>query len=183
MPVPTLTTPRLTLRAYQRDDVAAVFRWATSPDFGRYTPTPRPYAWVNAEQFVADQMVREPEIHPTFVIALDGDYPIGDVSLNLDLSQLRAEIGYGIGSQWWGRGYTAEAASAVIAWGFDAFGLAKIEARTDSRNAGSWRVMEKLGMTREGLLRGHRFFYGERADELRYGLLREEFALGSGLPG
>ena len=45
-----------------------------------------------------------------------------------------------------------EAAGAVIDWGFGERALAKISARADLRNRRSWRVMEKLGMTREGVL-------------------------------
>jgi len=68
-----------------------------------------------------------------------------------------------------------EAAKAVIQWGFGERGLAKIWAKADPRNRRSWRVMEKLGMTREGLLRGHLKVRGERVDDVYYGILREEW--------
>jgi RimJ/RimL family protein N-acetyltransferase len=64
----------------------------------------------------------------------------------------------------------------VIGYGFEVFGLAKVCASADARNIGSWRVMEKLGMRREGLLRSQRIDrYGERVDEVRYGILRGEW--------
>jgi RimJ/RimL family protein N-acetyltransferase len=71
-----------------------------------------------------------------------------------------------------------EAARAVIAWAFDAYGLEKVFARADAENRGSWRVMEKAGMTREGLHRSHRVLRGERRDEVVYGLLRADWAAG-----
>ena len=67
-----------------------------------------------------------------------------------------------------------EAARAVVDWGFRKRGLAKVYAYADERNAPSLRVMEKLGMTREGMLRSHRTFRDERIDDVYYGLLREE---------
>ena len=59
------------------------------------------------------------------------------------------------------------------------FGLAKVFAGGGALNRRSWRVMEKLGMKREGLLRSHRLIRGEirgeRTDEVVYGVLREEW--------
>ena len=46
-----------------------------------------------------------------------------------------------------------EAGRAVMDWGFERYGLHKVWAQADLRNRRSWRVMEKLGMTREGVLR------------------------------
>ena len=171
---PVLRTARLVLRPYTRDDVEAAFRWATSPDFSRFTPLPSPYTRNHAEEHVAAVLARDPEGHPTFAITLDGGFAIGDVSLHLEPDRRRGELGYGLGHEWWSRGYMAEAAGAVVLWAFETLAVEKIEARTDARNLGSWRVMEKVGMVREGLLRRHRFFSGEAADELRYGILREE---------
>ena len=53
--------------------------------------------------------------------------------------------------------------------------LHKVFARSDVRNRQSWRVMEKLGMTREGVLRGHRKARDEYVDDIYYGVLREEW--------
>ena len=50
-----------------------------------------------------------------------------------------------------------------------------MRARADARNARSIRVMEKLGMKREGLLRNDRLCRGELIDEVVYGLLRSEW--------
>ena len=86
-----------------------------------------------------------------------------------------AEIGYSIARRLWGQGVATEAASAVMGHGFGALGLARIWACADVRNVASWRVMEKLGMRREGLLRSRRVVHGERVDDMLYALLREEW--------
>ena len=78
-----------------------------------------------------------------------------------------AELGF------WGQGLVPEAARAVVEWGFKERALAKVFARADARNTNSQRVMEKLGMTREGLLRSHVKGRGERID-VYYGVLRDE---------
>jgi ribosomal-protein-alanine N-acetyltransferase len=65
---------------------------------------------------------------------------------------------------------------AVVAAAFDAIpGLTRVFAFADPRNAGSLRVMEKLGMSREGLLRRHDAIRGELVDNVYYGVLREEW--------
>lgn len=58
-----------------------------------------------------------------------------------------------IGRRYWGNGYTAEAAKAVIAFLFDEVGANRIAARHDTNNPNSGKVMQKAGMKYEGTLR------------------------------
>jgi ribosomal-protein-alanine N-acetyltransferase len=84
-------------------------------------------------------------------------------------------LGFAIGRAHWGKGVGSEAVRAAVAWGFEAFALAKIWATADARNARSQRLMEKLGMQLEGQLRSHERARDGRTDKLYYGLLREEW--------
>jgi RimJ/RimL family protein N-acetyltransferase len=59
------------------------------------------------------------------------------------------EIGWRLGSQYWGKGYAVEAAKAVLNYGFNIIGLDEIVSFTASKNIRSIRVMEKIGMTRD----------------------------------
>ena len=65
-----------------------------------------------------------------------------------------AEIGFGIVQAMWGQGYMTEACRAVLDYGFADMGLLRIEARCQITNAASARVLEKIGMRREGMVRG-----------------------------
>ena len=170
----TLTTGRLVLRPWQLTDVDAVLAYASDDEFRRYLAIPEPYERRDAEQFVATMLLRDWQVHPTFAITLSGE-AIGDINARVDAKHHLAEIGYGISRPHWGVGYTTEAARAVVGWAFETYGLAKVMARADSRNVASWRVMEKLGMRREGLLRGHRVLREERRDEVLYGVMCEDF--------
>lgn len=69
---------------------------------------------------------------------------------------------------------TTEARRGVVGWEFSQLGLAKVYASSDLRNAGSWRVMEKTGMTRARVLRSHATTRNGRADQVLYGILRQE---------
>jgi [ribosomal protein S5]-alanine N-acetyltransferase len=75
----------------------------------------------------------------------------------------------------WGRGYATEAAAEVIRYGFEECGLQRIFAGCFLRNPASGRVLEKVGMQREGTLRRHQMKWGEPLDIAFYGLLREEW--------
>jgi ribosomal-protein-alanine N-acetyltransferase len=64
-----------------------------------------------------------------------------------------AEIGFGIVQAMWGRGYMTETCRAVVEYGFEDMGLERVEARCQVTNSASARVLEKIGMRREGVVR------------------------------
>lgn len=59
------------------------------------------------------------------------------------------EVGWRLARSSWGHGYATEAARAAVRYGFDQLGLAEIVSMTVPANVRSWRVMERLGMTRD----------------------------------
>ena len=184
--IPELRTKRLVLRRFAPGDVDDVFDYARDPEWAQYllTAVPQPYTRRNAEEFIAGKMRASPEREPTWAIALDGTV-VGAIGLSVDARRDTGELHYGLGRPYWGRGIMPEAVAAVVDWGFSERSLAKISALADLRNRRSWRVMEKLGMTREGVLRSQgkdvRPGY-PRTDDVYYGLLREEWELASGGP-
>ena len=176
--LPELTTPRLVLRPFRPGDVDDVFEYARDPEWAEFLlgAVPQPYTRRNAEEFIAGRML-VPGNQFSWAIALDGAV-VGDMTMRVDSEHERGEIGYSLAKAHWGRGLVAEAARAVIEWGFSERGLCRISSNADVRNRRSWRVMEKLGMRREGLLRSHRKDPRPgypRIGMVYYGLLREEW--------
>jgi len=86
-----------------------------------------------------------------------------------------ASLGYCLLKTAWGHGYATEAGHALLQWGFETLGLNRVQAETDTRNAGSARVLEKLGFVREGTLREDCIVNGEVSDSWVYGLLRRQW--------
>ena len=107
-------------------------------------------------------------------MVLEG-HVVGRVGLRIDRRGERGELGYALAEQHWGKGLTLEAARAAAGWGFERYGVHKVIAHAALDNRQSWRVMEKLGMTREGLKRSHSKIGGEFVDYVDYGVLREEW--------
>ena len=171
----TITTERLVLRPVELADVELVFTRAVDQEFGRFLPLPEPYTRSDAETFIAGALLRDWTTHASFTVTLSGR-PIGDLSVRIDPANRMAEMGWGMAREHWGQGYMTEAANAAMRWAIAAYGLDRVHAGCDSENVGSYRVMEKLGMRREALLRQHRLLRGERRDELVYGILASELS-------
>lgn len=167
-----LRTPRLLLRPYHFDDVDDVFAYGSDEEWGRYLDVPRPYTRRSAEEDVA-RAILAGAASPMWAIVHEGQV-VGGVTV-IDRGAGAAELGYSLARPLWGRGLMTEAATAAVAYGFETLDLVRIYASTDTRNVGSWRVMEKLGMKREGVLRSQQLVHDERADEVIYSILREEW--------
>lgn len=90
-------------------------------------------------------------------------------------SPYRAELGYVLRADAWAQGYAAEAGRAMVAFGFDKLSLHRIFAECHASNIASARVMEKIGLRREGLLRQHVLIKGEWWDVVVCGIVEGEW--------
>ena len=88
-----------------------------------------------------------------------------------------AELSYWIGELHWGRGYATEAAAALVAYGFEHLRLHRVFSTSLVRNPASGRVLEKVGMQEEGVLRQH-VWHWDRYEDLRFhGMLEGEYVV------
>jgi [ribosomal protein S5]-alanine N-acetyltransferase len=170
-----IKTERLLLRPFRIQDAEDVFAYASDEAWLRYLPLSVPYTRGDADRFLATQILLDRQEHPAWAIELQGKVA-GGVNLRFLFDHRVAELGYAIARPLWGQGLTTEASRAVLGAAFEHYPeLHRVRARADARNLGSIRVMEKLGMRREGLLREDRLARGEFIDEVIYGLLRREW--------
>jgi RimJ/RimL family protein N-acetyltransferase len=93
-------------------------------------------------------------------------------------SPSEADIGYELDSAHWDHGYATEAVERLLAFGFDELGLHRVWAFCLVENTASWRVMERAGLRREGLLRDNVWLRGRRWDTAVYGVLEGEWRAG-----
>jgi ribosomal-protein-alanine N-acetyltransferase len=101
---------------------------------------------------------------------------IGAVGLReIDTQHSRAEMGFWIGVEQWGNGYATEAAKGVVCYGFQELKLNRIHAHHMVRNAASGRVLEKIGMKQEGLLRQAVRKWGVFEDVVLMAILRDDW--------
>ena len=117
-----------------------------------------------------------PRVHYEFAITLrDKGTLVGGCGLGLERPH-EASIGYCLNPNFWGYGLATEAALALCQFGFSKLLLHRIFATCRLENVASARVMEKLGMKWEGLLREHVYVRGQWHDSYLYSILVHEFA-------
>jgi ribosomal-protein-alanine N-acetyltransferase len=173
-----LRTPRLLLRSLDRGDIPAITRLAGVREIAATTLNiPHPYSEEDAHNFLvhAEEDFRA-ERSAAFAIAILPDNELcGAIGLAITSAHERAELGYWIGVPYWGRGFATEAARAVLVFGFETLRLHRIHASYFAGNTASQRVLEKIGMRREGPSRKHVRKWNRFIDLENYGLLASEF--------
>jgi ribosomal-protein-alanine N-acetyltransferase len=176
--IPILKTPRLHLRPFTLDDAPVVQQLAGAYEIARTTANiPHPYEAGVAESWIAShpQAYADGEAVTFAIVRRSTDRLIGAIGMHLNKDHHYAEIGYWIGVPYWNQGYCTEAARAMLAYGFSAWDLNRIQARHMAENPASGRVMQKIGMQREGTLRESIFRWNAYHDAVMYAILRSEF--------
>ncbi len=174
---PILATARLVLRPFEPADAPEVRRLAGERDIASMTLTiPHPYEPGQAESWIRTHAgLYEAGEGIVFAIARKEDRRlVGATGLRIDQRNLQAEIGYWIGRPYRRNGYASEAAAALVRHAFNGLGLRRVIAHHFARNPASGRVLEKIGMTREGLLRQHILKWDRFEDVVIFGILAEE---------
>ena len=169
----TLSTNRLVLRPFEFRDVEDIVSMGGFPTWDGSGP-PSPYTRCHAEKLIAQKILDSWDTNPSFAIVLDG-VVVGSIGMIVNQSYETAEIGYTLQREYWGKGIIPEALKAVLSWALGDLGLAKVSAQADIRNERSWKVMDKVGMTREGISRNDHVIHNVRTGMVWYSILREEF--------
>jgi [ribosomal protein S5]-alanine N-acetyltransferase len=146
-----LLTERLELRAFELSDLDALHAVNGDPEVTRFM---KPYPTAEHTRRALDVHVREARAgRPAFWAVIErssGDL-IGDAGVGLvDGIGPEFELGYALGTHWWGRGYATEAARAVRDYALGELALPEVLALVRPDNAASINVVEKLDMERVG---------------------------------
>lgn len=176
---PTLDTARLRLRPFRSDDAGAVHRHLAEWEVASTTAgVPHPYPPGAAEAWIAALPARHEagEVVALAVTRRDDGVLVGAVELRPGRGGHRAELGYWTGRAHWHRGYAAEAAGALVEWGFGEMGLHRVHAGCMARNPASSAVLRRIGMRYEGTLRRHHLRWEVLEDVELYGRLATDGA-------
>jgi RimJ/RimL family protein N-acetyltransferase len=185
-PIWPIHTERLLLRPFEDGDLHALFAMQSDEEVVRYL-----YHDVRTLDGVRDALARK---IAAVEIAGEGDgvgaaavlRESGEVVADLSLwcvseAHAQGELGFVVHPAHQRKGYATEASRALLAFAFDTVGFHRVVGRTEARNIGSARVLEKLGMRREAHLIENEWVKGEWQSELIYAMLAEEWgAIGVG---
>ncbi len=93
----------------------------------------------------------------------------------IDWSSRRVEIGYWLGASFQGKGLMTKACTAMVSYAFDEWHLNKVEIRCATGNTRSCAIPQRLGFTREGVIRQAEWLYDHFVDLVLYGVLASEW--------
>ncbi|WP_088013924.1 GNAT family N-acetyltransferase [Gottfriedia acidiceleris] len=175
--LPKLETNRLILRKLTKDDIEEMFLYGSNEEVSKYVSWETHKTLSDTKKFI-DFVLNKYE---NSQVALWGIQYKGNGKLIgtidfvwWDQKHKIGEIGYVISQDYWGKGIMTEAAKEVIKFGFDEMELIRIQARCFVENIGSSRVMEKVGMSFEGIIRKGMFVKGKHQDLKMYSILNNE---------
>lgn len=175
-----IRTARLDLRPVTHDDLAAIHAYQRLPEVCRYLYW-GPFDEAGSRASVAAKAARTTlrasgDVLQFAVVVRASGVLVGDVTFVWKSREHRqGGIGYVFHPDHAGHGYATEASRALLRLGFEELGLHRVQAELDGRNTASARVLERLGMRREGHLRENEFLDGEWADEVVYAMLAREW--------
>jgi len=176
---PTLRTARLLLRPFAAADAARLSELAGAFEIAdTMISIPHPYPLQLAVDWIAGRGQASQLAHAVrFAITEEASAQLaGCVELrDLDAEHAQGELSFWIGKPFWGRGYAAEAGTAVLQFGFESLDLNRIYAFHMVRNPASGKVLHNLGLQREGILRQRVRRWGRFEDVVACAILRTEF--------
>ena len=182
--LPTLTTDRLVLRWIEERDGASLRKVFGDPEVVRYWSSPALPDDAAAVALAREiqELFRQRLLFQWGIAGRDDDRLLGTATLwRVDLPHRRAEVGFALAREAWGKGLMSEALRALLDHAFDVLGLHRIEADTDPRNRRSLALLERLGFRREGYLRERFHVAGELQDSVVLGLLRADWRRGGSM--
>lgn len=147
-------TSRIVLRMPTLDDAESIFEsFARDPEVTRYLSWKHHHTVEQTDEFLVACLGRwEDDTEYTWAIVPRGRNDcIGLIALRV--RDCRADLGYVLARDYWGKGYMTDAARTVAEWALAQPSIYRVWAVCDKENVASARVMEKIGMTREGILR------------------------------
>ncbi|MFL6591469.1 MAG: GNAT family N-acetyltransferase [Luteimonas sp.] len=176
---PRLQGKRVCLRPPTADDADALFALFADPAVMRYWSRPPMTTRAEAEGLIGEILAGfdQRTLFNWMVVSRSDDALIGTCALfRIERRHRRAEIGYSLRSDHWGRGLAVESVSLMLDWAFRTLRLHRVEADIDPRNDGSRKLLERLDFTSEGVLRERYFVGDEVSDTQLFGLLEADWS-------
>jgi RimJ/RimL family protein N-acetyltransferase len=153
MPV-IIETPRLLLRTWALDDAEAAFAFYSDPEVMRFLSAGTQQSVEDVRRYLAARPIAYQALHGMTLWATVEKATgrlVGACGLKFLDGGMDVEVGYHFARAVWGRGYATEGAAAAVRYGFDRLCLRRILGVVNPANYASQRVLEKIGLTYQGM--------------------------------
>ncbi len=175
-------TKRLTLREVSLADLNAIHEMLSLPETDQFNTLGIPQTTDVTAELVMGWLEenRKPERKSyVFSIEITGKHQfIGLIALYIGKPRYKkGEVWFKVHSSYWNKGYTTEALQQILQFSFRELNLHRLEAGCAVENIASKRVLEKVGMIQEGLLRKNLPIRGQWVDNYKFAMLETDFEL------
>ena len=173
--MPTLETERLILRRIVMSDAKDIFAYSCDEEVARHVLWTAQKDIAEAKFYCKYMMRRYKNDEPSSwgIIEKKTGKLVGTIGyMTYSEDNNSVEVGYSLAHWLWNGGYMTEALRRVIDYTFEDMEINRIEAQHELDNPASGRVMEKCGMTKEGVLRQRLYNKGKFVDVALYSILR-----------
>lgn len=175
---PSLTTERLTLCRITEEFAADMYEYSGDPDVTKYLTWSPHSGQKETERYIRilQKKYADGSFNDWGLVLKDSGKFIGTCGYtSFNYEENTAEVGYVLAKPYWGQALAPEAVKAVMRFGFEQFGLDGYTAKYMEGNDASGRVMQKCGMSLEGVYRHSMYIKGEFKNIVVYRVTREDF--------
>lgn len=173
----TIETNRLLLRLFKETDAPEVTKLCNNYNLYKNTLyLPYPYSIEDALSWIKNHLDNFND-NKYFEFAITDKVTgklYGAIALSKHQKFNNGELAYWVGEEYWGNGYATEAAKAILEFAFIEKQYHRVFARYFHSNPASGKVIEKIGMRKEGVLRNHVMKENKYIDLVYYGILKHE---------
>ena len=173
-----IETERLLLKGLDDSDVEFLYKQFSDEYVCRYLYDAEPFGCIEEARRLVEQFgsERSKTINRWIIVEKASGRTIGTCGFHcLDTANCCVEVGYDLQEEQCGKGMMTEALTAILGVAFHGKGLHRIQAFVSVDNLGSCKLLEKLGFTREGIIRDKHFFRGAYYDHYCYSMLESEW--------
>jgi len=174
---PEFESERLLFRKILLGDAKDIFLIRSDDDVMRFMDVPRHHSISDSEKLIdsmEESYTGETGICWAMIEKRSKTF-IGYIGfIRMTPEHCRAEIGYALKPEFWGKGFMYETISRLVKWGFEVMNLHSIEANVNPLNEKSQKVLERVGFKREAYFRENYLFDGKFLDSIIYSLLEKD---------
>jgi len=151
-----IKTKNFILRPFKPSDAQAIVKNINHKKISKYTSAiPYPYSLLNARSWLKKTIKQyDLKVPNDFVLAIEiGGEVVGGIGLHKIVPGHKAEIGYWLNHNFWGKGIMTQAVKKITAYAFYVLKLKRVHAKVMKPNLASKKVLEKNGFVLEGMMK------------------------------
>ena len=174
---PEFESERLLFRKFLLSDAKDLLLIRSNDDVMRFMDVPRHNSISDSEKLIQliDESYKKESGIDWSIIEKHSNSFIGYIGfIRIFPEHCRAEIGYALKREYWGKGYMYETINRIVRFGFENMKLHSIEANVNPENERSKKVLEKIGFKKEAYFRENYLFDGKFLDSIIYSLLEKD---------